>query len=406
MAENDSITVRGEVGAPASEVYRYFTNPTLLREWFSDVASTRITEGGRVFLGWDHGYGVVGNFTTLVPGKQVSSTWIGSMDPGASAVSVMLEPAAKGTRVTITHSWPRGEGWEQFRRGMQRTWERSLENLASVMETGQDLRFTRRPMLGVMVDAEINPERAAKHGIPVDYGVLLSSTAEGMGARAAGLTGGDVVVRLGDTPITSFGSFAIGLQQHRAGDTVEVVYYREGKEHRAPMTLSGRPIPDVPDTAAALAEYVADLYRWVDGELAKALEGATDAELTVRPAPDEWSGREVLAHLLDGEGDGHAFIADLVLGAERVADGPFDNSHLRTRVTADSFATVAEMVATYHRLEQQTVALLAALPDDFVARKGSFWRLAYSYTQGRQHYEDHFGQIRAAIEAARAHPRR
>jgi uncharacterized protein YndB with AHSA1/START domain len=74
MAENDSITVRGEVGAPVREVYRYFTNPTFLREWFSDAASTRIADGGRVFLGWDHGYGVVGNFTTLVPSKQVSFT--------------------------------------------------------------------------------------------------------------------------------------------------------------------------------------------------------------------------------------------------------------------------------------------------------------------------------------------
>jgi hypothetical protein len=30
-----------------------------------------------------------------------------------------------------------------------------------------------------------------------------------------------------------------------------------------------------------------------------------------------------------------------------------------------------------------TVALLAALPDEFVARKGSYWRLAYGYTQSR-----------------------
>jgi hypothetical protein len=58
------------------------------------------------------------------------------------------------------------------------------------------------------------------------------------------------------------------------------------------------------------------------------------------------------------------------------------------------------MLAAYRHLEEQTVALIAGLPDDFVARKGSYWRLAYGYTQARQHYEEHFVQIRAALEAA------
>ena len=400
MAKPESMTLTQEVGAPATEVYRQFTNSTLLRGWFCDAATLRPEEGGRLYLGWNHGYGVVGNFTSLVPGKQVAFTWVGPTDPGPSAVDVTLESKGNTTTVKLTHTWPGGDGWEQFSKGV-RTWTKDLENLASVMTTGEDLRFTRRPMLGVMVDTEITPERAAKLGAPVDYGVRLAGTSEGQGAHAAGLTGGDIVVAIGGTKIVGFPSFAVALQPHRAGDVVEVVYYRDGTEHRAEMTLSGRPIPELPATAAALADFLAGEYAWVDQELAKTLEGVTETEASTRPSPDEWSVRETIAHFLNDEGDGHALISDLVLASERVTDGPFENSDLRIGVTAASFASLAEMVAAYQRLERQTVAMLAALPDHFVARKGGFWRLAYGYSQGRDHYQEHFEQIRAIVETLR-----
>ena len=397
---SESIAVQRQVAAPPDQVYRHLTNATLLREWLADAATLRPEEGGRLYLGWDHGYGMVGNFTEMVPGKKVGFTWVGSMDPGPSQVEVTLEPSGSGTTVTVGHGFPGGDGWEQFERGMTRMWDSSLENLASVIETGEDLRFTRRPMLGVMVDGELDAARAADLGVPVDRGVILGGTVEGMGAEAAGLTGGDVVVRLGGTPINGFSSFGVALQPHRAGDSVDVVYYREGEERSKAMTLSGRPIPEIPADAAALSAYVRELYDWVDAELAALFDGVNDAAASAKPVPGEWSAKEVLAHLLDGEGDGHSSIADLVPASERVSDGPFANSHLRTAVTAASYATPGEMLDAYRHLEDQTAALLASLPDEFVARKGSYWRLAYSYTQARPHYEEHFAQIRAALEAA------
>lgn len=402
MAKGESITVGRRVGAPADEVFRYFTNPTFLREWLADAATARSEEGGRLYLGWDDGYGVVGNFTALTPGKRVAFTWLGTRDPGASEVDVTLRGRKKGTEVTVTHAWPGGKKWGKFGRAAEREWERSLENLQSVMETGEDLRFTRRPMLGVMIDAEVTHELAARRSLPVDHGVLLGGVVEGMGAEAAGLAAGDVVVAIGGRRLTGFPSVAAALQGRRAGDTVAVAFYRDGEERTTEMALSGRPIPEIPPTAAALAEYVAGLYGWVDAELAGCFEGVSEEEAAARPAPHEWSAREVVAHLLDGEGDGHASIAELVQGGERVGDGPYENSDLRVRVTSGSYPTLADLLAAHRRLEGQTVALLAGLPEDFVARKGSYWRLAYGFTQARPHYEEHFAQIRAAVAAARA----
>jgi len=396
----ESIEAKCEIAVPPDQIYRHLTNATLLREWLADAVTLRSEVGGRLYLGWNHGYGVVGNFTTLSSPKTVAFTWTGSADPGSSDVSVTIDSAGATTTVTVVHSFPGGDGWDQFRRGMTRMWETSLENLASVLETGEDLRFTRLPMLGVMIDGEVDAERAAELGVAAGHGVLLGGTVEGLGAQSAGLSGGDVVVSIGGTPITGFPSFAVALAPHRAGDTLDVVFYRDGEEHTTAMTLSGRPIPEIPADAAALAAFVRAEYDWAAAELAALFEGVDDATASAKPSPDEWSAKEVLAHLLDGEADVHSFIADLVLASERVSDGPFANSNVRTAVTAASYATPGDMLAAYRRLEDQTVALLAALPEDFVARKGSYWRLAYSYTQARPHYMEHFGQIRAALEAA------
>src|SRR3990172_1437319 len=108
MAKPESITLTQEVGAPATEVYRQFTNSTLLRGWLCDAATLRAEEGGRLYLGWNHGVG--GNFTTLVTGKQVAFTWVGPTDPGRSAVDVTLESTGNTTTVRLTHTWPGGDG--------------------------------------------------------------------------------------------------------------------------------------------------------------------------------------------------------------------------------------------------------------------------------------------------------
>jgi uncharacterized protein YndB with AHSA1/START domain len=114
MAE--SIIVQREVAASPGEVYRYFTNGTLLREWLADVATLRAEEGGRLHLAWNDGYGMVGNFTDLVPGEKVAFTWVGSADPAASQAIVTLEPSGAGTPGHRRAHRPRGRRRRIWRR--------------------------------------------------------------------------------------------------------------------------------------------------------------------------------------------------------------------------------------------------------------------------------------------------
>jgi uncharacterized protein YndB with AHSA1/START domain len=401
MAKTKTLTFQRTVNAPAPEVYRAFTNSTVLREWLSDVALATPEKGGRLYLGWNTGYYAAGEFTSLTPNKKVAFTWHGRGEPAATGVQVTLKEKNGATLVTVAHSVGAGSAWAKATKEFTRGWEDGLENLQSVLETGHDLRFTLRPMLGVMVDNDIDAERAPKYGVPVNYGVRLGSAIDGMGAQAAGLQGGDVIVGVGGKKVTNFNSLSAALQPHRAGQTVKVIYYRAGEKETTNMELSRRPLPEVPATAAELADYVRRLYADVDKRLAECFNGVSEEAANHKPAPDEWSAKEVIAHILSDERDSHGFITELVRGNERAYDGGFENSHLRTRVVAESYPTMSEMLADLTRMEAETAALLAGLPPEFVARKGSFWRVAYNYTQASPHYDDHIRQIEAALESAR-----
>jgi hypothetical protein len=55
----------------------------------------------------------------------------------------------------------------------------------------------------------------------------------------------------------------------------------------------------------------------------------------------------------------------------------------------------------YKRSIAESVALIELIPDDFVARKGSYWRLAHSLLEGSIHFYSHMDQIRNLISSAR-----
>jgi S1-C subfamily serine protease len=103
----------------------------------------------------------------------------------------------------------------------------------------------RRPTLGIR-GLPISPELAQELGLPADYGVLIMQTVRGGPAEAAGLHGGNERAYLGNTPIMLGGDLIVAIDgqeindlrdlsgmmnNHRAGDTINVTIYR-GKQRR------------------------------------------------------------------------------------------------------------------------------------------------------------------------------
>lgn len=110
----------------------------------------------------------------------------------------------------------------------------------------------RRPSIDA-VTLEISPDLAQQIGLPADYGMLIERVLPGGAAERAGLHGGSQRAYLGFTPIvlggdlitkingqeiTSKRDLSNALNEHHAGDTINMTVYRGQKQLNVKVTLS------------------------------------------------------------------------------------------------------------------------------------------------------------------------
>jgi uncharacterized protein YndB with AHSA1/START domain len=401
MAKTQTLIVKRTVHASPAEVYRALTSSTALREWFSDVAVAEPRKGGRFYAAWNSGYFAAGEFIKASAARKVKLTWHGRGEPAPTVVKISLGEKEHGTRLKLEHEdLGTGKAWAAAAEALADLWRSALENLQSVLETGEDLRFTMRPMLGVTWLEEVNDEVAARLGVPAGQGLRLDGTVPGLGAAAAGLQHNDVVLSLDGHKVSSFGNLVTALAGHRAGDTVSVKLLRGGEAQIVNMTLSKRPLPAIPPTAHELSEAVAAVYNGQMAELDQALSGVTEAESEFHSAPGEWNIKEVLAHLIHGERYTQQQLGESLTGALGYYDVGGGNSDAWVRATASTYPNAGAMLQELKRAQAETVAFLAGLPEPFVAHKGSYWQIAYGALEGGFHIRDHIGQITATRAAA------
>ncbi len=400
-SSNQKFTFEKQLPVPPAQVYRAFTNATAMREWLCDVATCATRPGGHLFLAWNSGYHAAGNFTDLEENRAVSFTWLGRGEPGQTQVRIELSPDNGGSRLILSHQ-DIGEGpaWSFAAQEIEKGWRASLENLASVLTTGEDLRFVRRPMLGITV-SDFDAAIAALLGVPVEQGIRLDNVVPGLGAAAAGLQGDDVVVQIGEHEISDWNSLTTALGAHRVGDAVEVVFYRGAERRSVTMTLSRRPLPDMPDSVDDLAAKVADYYAGINASLDEFMADVTVNEATFRPGPESWTVRDVLAHLIHAERGHLTWMGDLLGGHEAWYDDFGSDTSSRLQATATALGDHQAMLDELKRLHAESAALIAHLPADFAGRKSSFWRLAMALLQPPYHIQSHLAQMRAAVTAAR-----
>jgi uncharacterized protein YndB with AHSA1/START domain len=393
------------ISAPSAEAYRAFVHATALRDWLCDAAQTDARKGGRLYLWWNSGAHAVGAYTALEPGKKVAWVWRHSREPEDTRVTVSFSPGKVegSTMVTLKHAVGSGKKWASAIQAAQAAWQSALENLQSVLETGVDLRQARLPRLGILI-GDFNAEIAARLGVPAAEGIHLEGAAEGTGAHAAGLQKDDVIIRLGGKRAVDFPSLQNALEGRQAGDKVKVVFYRGAEKKTATLELGQRPLPQVPETAAELAEVIRKDYADVDAELARMLEGVSEVEAEHRPEPDAWNVKETLAHLIACERDFQSWTADML--NDNVVNDYLEfrpNVAERLRALVARFGVLPALMEELKQSQAETIALLAALPSGFVARKHLYRRVAtWMIETVPLHYRgEHLGLMQAAIQSAR-----
>jgi uncharacterized protein YndB with AHSA1/START domain len=395
-----SISVECTVSAPPAAVYRAFTNEVALRDWLCNAASVDARPGGRIYLWWDDGYYTGGVYTDLDRNKSVAFTWRGPNDALPGEVHVALTPHGEdGTHIALTHNGPNAAHDAEPALGGNRDWESALERLEYMLETGIDLRLARRPMFGVSGANDLTDELIARLGLPISQGLWIGGLVDGMGAQQAGLQKDDVLVRLGDHPVTGFAGFGRAIQGYQAGDQVEVEFYRGAERHTATMQLSKRPAPDLPATQEALLEQLRSTYAQLDAELDALVEGVTEVEAEYHP-PDEWSAKEILAHLICSGYDTQTWIYTTV-GDKDAINEIFGNEPGRIRAIAGAYSLPA-LVEQLKRCGDVTQAQVAAIPAETQARKHQYNAIVGWLTTFQNHQRDHYAEIAGRIEAARS----
>jgi uncharacterized protein YndB with AHSA1/START domain len=381
-----TLTIKSTIDVPAELIYRAFTNATALREWFCDGAMVQSRVGGRLYCQWHDGIALMGQYTALTPDKKVAFT-LRSDDPGDyTTCTITIVEKAGSSVITLTDSSD-SKDRAKISAAVEANWNSALENLKSVLETGVDQRLARRPMLGL---DGFEPKAG-------DEGVRIGGTLEGSGAREAGLQKDDVILSVGSRKTQAEVDIPVALNGHKAGDKVKISYRRNGKVLNAVVTLSPRAMPEIPDTAERLAEIVARKYTDVNRDLTQAFKGISDERAARRPGPGQWSALHVLAHLIEGERNLHNWIKCLIAGQEPWQDEWEGNLQIRVDSIINGFPTIQALLTELKRNEAETVAMLNALPDSFVARKGSYHRMAHTMLTWPDHTREHLDQIRSAV---------
>ncbi len=386
------------INTTAAEAYRAFTSPTALTEWLCNQALVKLIPSGSLYLWWQNGYFVSGEYTELLPEKVVSFNWMGKDDPGVSSVRVTFKQKAEGIQVTLIHSGlGSGKNWKITRNQIDKGWRETLENLKSALENGQDQRLLRRPMMGITGIEPVTQETAQKHNFPKPNGLLLYGVIDGMGAQNAGLQSGDVLVKMGGRKLIHDQDLFQVIGQHQAGDTVKVTFYREGEKRNTELIFSERLHFDIPPVPADLATQVDAMYKPLVAQLELMFKGMTEEKASANPAQGEWNIKQAMAHLIATEKDTHSWIAALLEDQDSGIEFHVNKTDRLNAILAVC-PTLSALIKDLKRNIAETVALLSNLPEGFIAHKRSYIRLGEDLFGATFHYQDHINQIQNIIQ--------
>ena len=95
----------------------------------------------------------------------------------------------------------------------------------------------QRGILGVE-GGELNATASKELGVTETQGFYINRVSKNSGAEKAGLTKGDIIVKLDDQNIATYADLSGYINTKRPNDVVKVTYIKDGKTKTVPVTLS------------------------------------------------------------------------------------------------------------------------------------------------------------------------
>lgn len=384
--------------ASPEAAYQAFVNESLLRAWVCDDAKINLRVKGTFQWIWNHGSYAAGIYKTVTTGKTLAFSWFSDGCPAESEVEVTFTADGAKTHITVTHTFPDGEGWAAPIENLSIGWRDSLQNLAYLFEVGLDRRFMTRPMFGIYL-AELNDENRGQVGVTVEAGIVINDVVAGGPADQAGFKKNDVLVNLGGIPIKTYPDLVAAQGKYRGGDTLKVELVHGQESRMVDFTFGKRPMPELGKTPDELAEIAEKRVDSVMAALADIIQGVPEEHLARRPAPNAWSVNDQLAHMTMSERASAVQTWDSVGGAGNFTWGGNNDMHLAGLKAVHT--TSGELLAELRRSLDEHIAMLRAIPEAAANNSALMGQIAFGVSFMATHIESHFNQIREAIESAR-----
>ncbi|OXA77492.1 Do/DeqQ family serine protease [Flavobacterium aquidurense] len=105
--------------------------------------------------------------------------------------------------------------------------------IEDIMEFGN----VQRGILGVE-GGELNSTASKELGVTQTQGFYISKVSKNSGAEKAGLSKGDIIVKLDDQNIATYADLSGYINTKRPNDVVKVTYMKDGQTRTVPVTLS------------------------------------------------------------------------------------------------------------------------------------------------------------------------
>ena len=158
---------------PPDDAFALITEPERLRRWQTVSAVVDLRAGGEYRWTVTPGHVAAGTYREVEPGRRIvfGWGWEGNDDlkPDASTVTVTVEPADGGSRVTLVHEGLTDEQAAMHAEGWKHYFER-LERLATTGDAGQD-EWADAP-------ENLTPITAAEAALAVLQPILRNLTAD------------------------------------------------------------------------------------------------------------------------------------------------------------------------------------------------------------------------------------
>jgi hypothetical protein len=138
------------------------------------------------------------------------------------------------------------DDWEKINAdGLARVADFTAELVRALANRREPLTFVNVPPPQVAITGPASSGYGAYLGTVPDMsenpgGVRLTGVRAGSPAEQAGLRGNDIIVQIGEMPVTDLQTMTDALRSHRPGDVVEIRFVRDGQEQRVTVTLGSR----------------------------------------------------------------------------------------------------------------------------------------------------------------------